>query len=96
MNQNLSDNPSMCIGQTKRNELLGGEKVQTKETRPENQDSGAITCDEGSFDEIFRSGSGGLEEMTQLPSEPVVPTDVSMNVDSTTNTIYPYNERVLS
>lgn len=95
MNQNLSDNPSMYIAQTEGNEPLGDEKVPSKETKPEHQDSGAITCDEGSFDDIFKSGSGSPEEMTQLPSEPVVPADVAMNVDSTTNTIYPYNERVL-
>jgi hypothetical protein len=100
LNQSMIENPSINIAQTVGNEPIdseNGENVPSKETRLECQDFGAITCDEGSFDEIFRSsGSGGPEETICLSSEPVVPANVSMNTDpSTTNTIHPYNVRVL-
>lgn len=100
LNQSMIENPSINIAQTEENEQLdndSGDNVPSREFRLEGQDFGAITCDEGSFDEFFRSsGSGGPKETTRLSSELVVPADVSMNTDSsTTNTIHPYNVRVL-
>ncbi len=67
----------------------------SKETWDEQQqDEDAISCDEDSFDEVFRSsGSGTVEEETNCPPfEPKIPVDVSLNTDAT-YPIHQYNSR---
>jgi hypothetical protein len=50
----------------------------------EQEDTGAISCDEDSFDEIFRSAeTTSLEETTCPPFEPEVPVNSSTNTDPT-------------
>lgn len=55
-----------------------------KGTWLEQEDAGAISCDEDSFDEIFRSAeTTSLEETTCPPFEPEVPVNPSTNTDPT-------------
>jgi hypothetical protein len=88
--QSSIENPIVCTGadngmrrppiitaQSESNTIIKGPWL-------EEEDAGAISCDEDSFDEIFRSvESASLEVMTCPPFESEVHVDASTNTDAT-------------